>query len=287
MSTGTLFEALQRIPDHRTKKGRRFPLAAIVAISLAAMLSGANDLMAIFRWGRRLSPKALQALGVDKKRKKAPCHATYHYVFQSISADDLALALGCLVTSEDGLGHVAIDGKRLRGSQHETSPGVHMLHGFSTKLQAAVGSLVVPPDSGECIEALELIKSLPLEGAVVTGDAAFTFKPIVEAIRQRGGDYFLFVKANQPELQSELARAFGDPRLRGDMRFPLRRGSLPFREHPPGGVIPLILNAQRPSKKPMAASKRAGLPCAPSFLLALTRIGPDLQRFAGSSAGAK
>lgn len=210
MSTGTLFAALQSVPDHRTRKGRRFPLAAILAISLAAMLSGANDLMAIFRWGRRLSPKALQALGVDEKRKKAPCHATYHYVFQAISADDLAKALGCLVRSEDGLGHVAIDGKRLRGSQHQTSPGVHMLHAFSTKLAATVGSLVVPPDSGECVEALELIKSLPLEGAVVTGDAAFTYLPIVEAIRERGGDYFLFVKANQPELQSELARAFGD-----------------------------------------------------------------------------
>ena len=186
MSTGTPFDALQSIPDHRTKKGRRFPLAVIVAISLAAMLSGANDLMAIFRWGRRLSPKALQALGVDKKRQKAPYHATYHYVFKEILADDLAKALGCLVTSEGGLGHVAIDGKRLRGSQHETSPGdtsaspvpsqrkapsgagMHMLHGFSTKLQAAVGSLVVPPDSGECVEAIELIKSLPLEGAVVT-----------------------------------------------------------------------------------------------------------------------
>ena len=85
-----------------------------------------------------------------------------------------------------------------------------MLNAFSTKLQAAVGALVVPPDSGECVEALELIKALPLEGAVVTGDAAFTMKPIVEAIRDRGGDYFLFVKANQPELQAELARAFGD-----------------------------------------------------------------------------
>jgi hypothetical protein len=219
MSRGTLFEALQSIPDHRTKKGRRFPLAAIVAISIAAMLSGANDLMAIFRWGRRLSPKALQALGVDAKRKKAPCHATYHYVFQAISADDLGRALGCLVMSDDGLGHIAIDGKRLRGSQHEMSPGVHMLHAFSTKLQAAVGSLVVPPGSGECVEALELIKSLPLEGAVVTGDAAFTLKPIVTAIQERGGDYFLFVKANQPELQSELARAFGDiPPCGGDRR---------------------------------------------------------------------
>ena len=90
------------------------------------------------------------------------------------------------------------------------SPGVHMLNAFSTKLQAAVGSLVVPPDSGEMIEALELIKTLPLEGCVVTADAAFTYKPIVEAIRERGADYFLFVKANQPELQAELARSFGD-----------------------------------------------------------------------------
>jgi hypothetical protein len=218
MNTGTLFGALESIPDHRTRKGRRFPLAAILAISLAAMLSGANDLMAIFRWGRRLSPKALQALGVDKKRRKAPCHATYHYVFKSVSAEDLARALGCLVTTDDGLGHVAIDGKRLRGSQHETSPGVHMLNAFSSKLQAAVGSLVVPPDSGEVIQALELIKNLPLKGAVVTGDAAFTFKPLVEAIRKQGGDYFLFVKANQPELEAELERAFGDVSPSGGRR---------------------------------------------------------------------
>jgi predicted transposase YbfD/YdcC len=85
-----------------------------------------------------------------------------------------------------------------------------MLNAFSTTLQAAVGSLVVPPDSGGVIEVLELIKALPLKGAVVTGDAAFTFKPVVDTIRERGGDYFLFVKANQPELRAELARAFGD-----------------------------------------------------------------------------
>lgn len=214
----TLLEALEAMPDHRTRKGRRFPLTTIVLIALAAMLSGANDLMAIYRWGRRLSPKALQALGADAKRRRAPCHATYHYVFQSVSAADLTAALGALVKVDGGLGHVAIDGKRLRGSQHETSPGVHMLHAFSTKLQAAVGSLIVPPDSGECIEAIELLKSLPLDGAVVTGDAAFTTKAIAEAIRERGGSYFLFVKANQPDLRSELERAFGDVSPCGDRR---------------------------------------------------------------------
>jgi len=210
MAQGTLWVALQAIEDCRTRKGRRFPLPAIIAISLCAMLAGANDLMAIFRFGRRLSPKALQALGLDKKRRRAPCHATYHYVFQSIAADELGKALGSLVQFEGGLGHVALDGKRLRGSQHETSPGVHMLHAFSTTLQASVGSLVVPPDSAEMIEVIELLKQLPLDGAVVTGDAAFTFRPIIEAIRDRGGGYFLFVKANQPELQAEIAHAFGD-----------------------------------------------------------------------------
>ena len=210
MNTLTLYDALQQIPDHRTKKGCRFPLATILIIALAAMLAGANDLLAIARWGRRLSPKALQAIGASTKRRKAPCHATYHYVFQGVSPHTLQQALGVLVNIEAGLGHVAIDGKRLRGSQHETSRhcfapprgGVHMLHAFSTKLRAAVGALEVPPDSGECIEALELIKSLPLDGVLVTADAAFTTQAITEAIRDRGGHYFLFVKDNQPELRS-------------------------------------------------------------------------------------
>ncbi len=69
------------MPDHRTKKGRRVPLAAIVTIALTAMLSGANDLLEIARWGRRSIPVALQALCVDKKRKQASCHAGYHHVF--------------------------------------------------------------------------------------------------------------------------------------------------------------------------------------------------------------
>jgi hypothetical protein len=55
------------------------------------------------------------------------------------------------------------------------------------------------------IEAIALIKSRYL----LTGDAPVTFKPIVEAIRERGGDDFLLVEANQPELEAELKRAIG------------------------------------------------------------------------------
>lgn len=206
---GTLWAALEALPDRRTLKGRRYALSSIVGISLAALLSGANDLMAIHRWGRRLTPKGLEAFGITRGR--APCHATYHYVLRAVAVADLDRALGGLASVGDGLGHVAIDGKRLRGSRHETSPGIHLLSAFSTKLQATVGTLVVPPDSAEVVEAIELIKALPLApGDVVTGDAAFTYRPVIEALGAKGADYFLFVKANQPELQAELAHAFGD-----------------------------------------------------------------------------
>jgi DDE_Tnp_1-associated/Transposase DDE domain len=205
---GTLWARLEGLPDRRTAKGRRYSLASIVGLSFAAMLAGANDLRAIYRWGRRLTPKGLAMLGIERRR--APCHATYHYVFRSLAAGDLELALGALVAEAGPLGHVALDGKRLRGSQHAASPGVHMLQAFSTRLQATVGSLAVPPDSAEAVEALKLIKSLPLEDAIVTGDAAFTYQRIARAILDRGGHYFLFVKGNQPELQAELAHAFGD-----------------------------------------------------------------------------
>lgn len=196
-------------------KGRRYSLAAIVGISLAAMLSGANDLRAIFRWGRRLTPKGLAAFGIGHGR--APCHATYHYVFRSIAAADLERVLRGSVPSGSA-GHVAIDGKRLRGSQSANSPGIHVLQAFSSGLQASIGALAVPPDSAEMIEAITLLKDLPIgAGDVVTGDAAFTYRPIVAAIRAKGAGYFLFVKANQPELQAEIAHAFGDdsPRTGG------------------------------------------------------------------------
>ena len=203
-----LWDRLEQVPDHRTLKGRRYALAAIVGISLAAMLSGANDLRAIFRWGRRLTPKGLAAFGIGHGR--APCHATYHYVFRSSAEADLERALRGSVPSGSA-GHVAIDGKRLRGSQSENSPGIHVLQAFSTGLQASIGALTVPPDSAEVVEAIALLKDLPIgAGDVVTGDAAFTYRPVIAAIRAKGAGYFLFVKANQPELQSEIAHAFSD-----------------------------------------------------------------------------
>ncbi len=74
-------------------------------------------------------------------------------------------------------GHVAIDGKRLRGSaagDHDGSEGVHLLAVFATRLGAVIGQLRVASEANEITTALALLKSLPLEGAIITGDAALS-----------------------------------------------------------------------------------------------------------------
>jgi hypothetical protein len=53
-------------------------------------------------------------------------------------------------------GHVAIDGKRLRGSATATSSGIHLLAAFSTGLEGVIGQLRVAPDANEITAVLEM-----------------------------------------------------------------------------------------------------------------------------------
>jgi hypothetical protein len=104
--------ALTRVADRRGREGRQFPPRAILAIAIAAMVAGASGLRAIFRWGR-LKPEALALFGIER----APCHAICHYVFQSLDGDALAKAVGPFAAGGGTPGHIAIDGKPLKGSR--------------------------------------------------------------------------------------------------------------------------------------------------------------------------
>jgi hypothetical protein len=230
--TQTLWDVLGTIADRRGRKGRQFPLQALLAIAIAAMLAGANDLRAIFRWGRRLKPEALALFGIER----APCHATYHYVFQSLDGDALAKALGMFARGGSVPGHIAFlisspwaspkgssrppgsDGKTLKGSRRLDDKALHVVSAFATGLSAVIGDIIVEPGQGEITAALAILKELPLEGAVITGDALFCQREICQTIIDGGGDYLFVVKDNQRELKAAIAESFGDLSPRGTCR---------------------------------------------------------------------
>ena len=203
--TQSLWNVLGAIADRRGRKGRQFPLQAILAIAIAAMLAGANDLRAIFRWGRRLKPEALALFGIER----APCHATYHYVFQSLDGDALAKDAWQVRLRRRRPGHIAIDGKTLKGSRRLDAKALHVLSAFATGLSAVIGDMVVEPGQNEITAALAFLKELPLEGAVITGDAIFCQREICQTIDDGNGDYLFVVKDNQPQLKANIAESFG------------------------------------------------------------------------------
>lgn len=206
--TRTLWDALCQITDRRGRKGRQYKLASLLGIAIAAMLAGANDLGAIFRWGRRLKPEALRLLGIDDG--VAPCHATFHYFFKSLDADALAAALGKFALGEGSARHIAIDGKTLRGSRRLDAKALHVLSAFAADLGTVIGDLMVEPDQNEITAAMVLLKGLPLDGAIVSGDAIFCQREICRYIRDGNGHYLFVVKDNQPRLKADIAESFGD-----------------------------------------------------------------------------
>jgi len=67
------------------------------------------------------------------------------------------------------------------------SPRVHLLAAFSAKLQGVIGQLRVAPEANEITAALELLRTLPLRGVILTGDAIFTQREICRVIIEGGG----------------------------------------------------------------------------------------------------
>src|SRR5919202_1649004 len=118
----SLRKVFAQVPDPRRARGRRHPLPALLALSTAAMLSGARSLYAIAQWGRLQSPAVVQALGFTRPR--TPTVSTLHLVFKDldVAAFEAAVRQWAVQQLGDRGEAIAIDGKALRGIHGEELP---------------------------------------------------------------------------------------------------------------------------------------------------------------------
>lgn len=212
-SRKTLWDYLGGVRDQRSRQGRRYELQPLLGLAVAAALGGCSSLAAIAQWVKEVSNKGLLHLfGIE--RRGSPCHATFHYVFKGLDVRSLERALGRWVRSILGgeeLGHVAVDGKELRGSKHAEYPGLRLIAAYCEKLKGVVAELKLPEGTNEIGAAYKLLREMPLDGTIVTGDAIYTQKRLCRKIVEGGGDYFFAVKENQPGLLSDIKAAFAPP----------------------------------------------------------------------------
>ena len=119
VAPSSLAEAFTQVPDPRRAASVRYPLPVLLALTVAAILSGQQSVLAITEWGAGQAPDLLGALGLPAEQRLR--QSTVHRLFAKLdgravgAALAAAIAPGASPTGETDLKGVAIDGKAQRG----------------------------------------------------------------------------------------------------------------------------------------------------------------------------
>jgi hypothetical protein len=189
----SLLSVLTEVPDPRGRRGKRHPLAATLALAVAATLCGYRSYGAMAEWGRNYGPALVAALGFT--RPKTPCAAALFLLFRRLDREQLEAALGrwaeamlaTLPPWEGELEPLAIDGKTIRGAKQQGALNVHLLSVLSHRLGLTLGQHAVPDHANEITAIQTVLEGLILQGRVVTVDALLCQREIAQTIVAKGG----------------------------------------------------------------------------------------------------
>jgi hypothetical protein len=209
---GSLLAFLADVPDPRSRHGRRHDLVAMLAHACCAILCGCRGYAAIAQWGRDQPIALMHRLGY---RRTPASFGAFQALFTRIDAEALEAALAHWVAhllgppAAEALRAVALDGKAARGSRTADAPAVLLLSALDQPTGCVLAQARVPAETNEHKAALALLKSMVLEGRVITGDAAFCQRDLCRQVVADGGHYLLKVDDNQPTLKADIVAAFG------------------------------------------------------------------------------
>ena len=222
-TASSLVTAFSQVPDPRRRQGRRFELASLLAVAVAAMLANHRSVLAMAEWAADQSPTLLRALGFADG--VTPHQSTLARVFARLDPEAVTAAVTAYLhrakmrpDTAPSLRGCAIDGKAQRTRQayvHPPTGVVQMLNAICHQTGIVIGQHPVAHHVGkveaELTVAPALLAKIELAGRVITADALYCQRNLCQQIVDAGGDYLILVKANQPELFTDLQLLFDPP----------------------------------------------------------------------------
>ena len=204
------------LPDPRLDRTKRHQLLDILTIAICAVICGADSWVDVELFGHAKLTWLRTFLALPHG---IPSHDTFGRVFAALDPrafEQCFLAWVRAVVTHTAGEVVALDGKTLRRS-HDRSAGqaaLHLVSAWAERNRLVLGQVAVDAKSNEITALPALLQVLALEGCIVTIDAIGCQTAIAQAIVDRGGDYVLALKANQPALHDAVATYFAEARAR-------------------------------------------------------------------------
>ena len=235
----SLLEVFRLAPDPRAKSVQ-FRIGAVLAIVAMALLAGRREFAQFARFAQRLSQKQRHLLGLPRKRGckafwQVPSYSVFYDVVGRLDSEAFATLLcGWLQARAGELPcALALDGKMIRDhlgllslAQHEDgAPQALALYDQKEGTKRC-----------EQTAAAALLASVPaLDNKIVTADALHCQRPTARTIVEKGGEYCLQIKANQPALLAH-ARALdavpGTPFLSRPTKVTAASSNAPYTPSP-------------------------------------------------------
>ena len=204
-------KAFGRLADPRADNARH-NLLEVLFIALAATLCGAESCSDMEEFGQ--SKEELLRL-VLRLEHGIPSHDTFSRVFRLLKPQAFERGFRRFMAAfakANGLkltGVVAVDGKALRGAYERGGKAtpLHLVNVFAVDARMALAQQKAS-GRNETAGALEVLDLLSLEGCIVTADALHCTRAFAAAVRERGGDYVLAIKANRGRLLTAVTQQF-------------------------------------------------------------------------------
>ena len=195
-----LVACFKDLEDPRSEINRKHPLVSVVAISMMAVLAGADGPTSIHRWARSLEEQLPSLLdlpnGIPSRDviRRVLC-ALKPEAFQECFSEWIGRLIG---SSNDAQRHVAVDGKTLRGSG-DSNKGIgplHLVSAWASERGLTLAQVPTDQKSNEITAIPELLRLIDLKKSIITIDAMGTQKKIAQQIVDGEGNYILALKAN-------------------------------------------------------------------------------------------
>lgn len=201
---------LSSIVDPRVERTQEHSFIDILMISVCAILCGAEGFTDFERFGKDKREWLSTFL---KLPNGIPSHDTFGRVFAAINPRQFS---ECFTKWTKELRKsfkaeiVAIDGKTLRRShsRRKGKEAIHMVSAWAQANNLVLGQRKVATKSNEITAIPELVRTLAIEGCIVTIDAMGCQKEIVREIRDAKADYVVSLKGNQGTLHTEVQALF-------------------------------------------------------------------------------
>ena len=216
-ATGGVLRFFRDLPDPRAPNVVH-KLHDILVVALCAVICGADGWAEVEVFGR--SKLAWFKTFLDLPGG-IPSHDTFGRVFARLDPDAFErcfIAWTSAVAQVSGGRLIAIDGKAIRRSfEHawDKSGMAHLVSAFVDANRMVFGQAAVGGKSNELEAIPRLLGLLDLAGATVTIDAIGCQRDVARRVVEKGADYVLAVKENQPALHAKVKALLDEAVLEG------------------------------------------------------------------------